>query len=272
MDLQGLLKEKNIAQYNYMFYLQTLVQSTAAEFQISPQKDFLVKVNRILYRIDCYEELEILWEVFVRNEYQMGWNKAYVLIDVGMNVATTTLYFASQPNVVHVYGFEPFEKTFHKAKENINLNPSLQHKISPLNYALGRKARKETCSFNSDRKGGNSIYQNGMSLERERSASMEDERVEINVNNASAEFLKIQQKHPLHELVVKMDCEGAEYEIFEDLLQSGILLKIRAFLMEFHGGNEQRLIDLLKMHGYIVFTHFFSIETPKLGMLYAVRV
>lgn len=50
-------------------------------------------MNGILYLIDCYEELEILWEVFVRNEYQMAWSKAYVLIDVGMNVATTALFF-----------------------------------------------------------------------------------------------------------------------------------------------------------------------------------
>lgn len=93
MNLQEILKEKNIVQHNYMLYLQTLAQAAAAEFQTNFKKDFLVKVNGILYRIDYYEELEILWEVFVRNEYQMAWSKAYVLIDVGMNVATTALFF-----------------------------------------------------------------------------------------------------------------------------------------------------------------------------------
>lgn len=181
-------------------------------------------------------------------------------------------FFAAQPNVVHVYGFEPFAKTFHKVQENIELNPSLQRRILPLNYGLGGSAREETCLFNDERKGGNSIYQDIRSSERERYASNQDEVVTICIKNASEEFIKIQQKHPLQEWVVKMDCEGAEYEIFEDLLQSGSFLKIRAFLMEWHGGNDQRLIELLKMHEYVVFTHFFSIENPKLGMMYAVRV
>ena len=63
----------------------------------------------------------------------------FIVFDIGMNMAYTSLWFANFENCKHVYGFEIDLDTYNKALSNINLNPHLSNKISPYNFGLSNK-------------------------------------------------------------------------------------------------------------------------------------
>jgi len=71
---------------------------------------------------------------------------------------------------------------------------------------------------------------------------------------------------------LKMDCEGAEYDIFFNASKS-VLGMIQKISMEYHdldlSRNHEALQIFLRTHGFNVYIK--SSETSKVGMLYACR-
>ena len=82
----------------------------------------------------------------------------------------------------------------------------------------------------------------------------------------------ITQKY--REIVLKLDCEGAEYEILCSLREADVLRQIGIIMLEWHrraGENmPQRIHDLLTAAGYVVFGD--AIAGMECGMMRAVRV
>ena len=68
---------------------------------------------------------------------------------------------------------------------------------------------------------------------------------------------------------MKIDCEGAEYEIFEELKASGLLKKIDVILGKWHDGRKAELLNLLQEDN-----EFFCIVQSQrrcFGLFYAFR-
>ncbi|MDR2839810.1 MAG: hypothetical protein LBV75_00880, partial [Paludibacter sp.] len=63
-------------------------------------------------------------------------DQKYVVFDIGLNIAVTSLYLSQQKNIVKIYGFEPFKETFLQAEQNLLLNPELATKIQIFNFGL----------------------------------------------------------------------------------------------------------------------------------------
>lgn len=68
--------------------------------------------------------------------------------------------------------------------------------------------------------------------------------------------------------VMKLDCEGAEYEILFDLSDKE-LSKIKSITMEWHGKRGEELARHLASKGYSV---KFTTNAPEIGCLYANRI
>lgn len=68
---------------------------------------------------------------------------------------------------------------------------------------------------------------------------------------------------------MKCDCEGAEYEIFYRLEQTGLLKKIDAFVMEWHCDRRSEIQQIFDRNGYM----YLISNAPKrtFGKCYAIK-
>lgn len=228
--------------------------------------------NKAKIRITTREELVIIEEVFFNKIYSFQFNKKTTVIDIGMNVGIASIFFAANDNVTKVYSFEPFGTTFKDALFNIELNDTLQSKIIPHQFGIGGKDEMVTATYSSDFKGMNSASRDQNTLEWLAGTKLENiESTTISLRNASTILKEIIDAKPVSELLItKIDCEGAEYEILEDLDSNNLLKHFDAFVIEWHHKGPQILIDRLLKNGFIILDTLPF--TPECGMVYAFRM
>jgi len=92
-------------------------------------------------RVHNTEELQILEEIYLDGMYHFRLNAPLLILDIGMNVAYTTLYFAAMHPEAIVCGYEPLAPTFRCALANIALNPRLQKQIRVHQFGLSDSDR-----------------------------------------------------------------------------------------------------------------------------------
>jgi FkbM family methyltransferase len=217
------------------------------------------------YYVSTEEELRILVEIHVLGTYNFLLDGPYVVCDIGMNVGFASLYFAARPGTL-VYGFEPLRDTYEAALRNFDLNPGLSASITSANVGLAATSRTETVLFSHERKGvaGN---QHTTSFYQERGEKFEPRRVAL---RAVTEVLDdILRQHPDRALVLKIDCEGAEYEIIEALHRHGSLRRASVMMIEWHARGPDPLATHLREAGFTMFS--FTPYDRRAGMLYASR-
>lgn len=107
----------------------------------------------ITYSLDLSEGIDL--SVFVFGNYQplITKNKYYTIpenaciFDVGANMGCMTLQFAKKAVNGHVYAFEPADFAYGKLLENINLNPLLKKRITPVKKFASDTTSKKTIPF-----------------------------------------------------------------------------------------------------------------------------
>jgi len=186
-------------------------------------------------------------------------NSHYVLINIGGNVADTSLNFATFENIVKVYSYEPFKKTYNRGLENLKLNPNLSNKIEYNNFAISNK-NEELFLDEYDNMSANIIY-------------AKKGNNKIIVRDVAEIFNEIFAKHN-EEIFLEIDCEGSEYEILEKLEAENMLNKISVIVMEYHIQNRNYentvmfLEDILKRNGFMFYMQLYWF----CGMIYAFRI
>jgi len=182
----------------------------------------------------------------------------FIVFDFGMNRAYTSLFFLQYEKCIKVFGFEPDPKTFEFAKYNINLNTHLKSKIETFNHGLGN----DNCFCNFYKFKGTDI---SSCLYLDKTTKKMDKKyitqsqVEIkNVSEVVNSILKRNEdKIKDTKIILKIDVEGAEYEIFENLCNSGVINKFDLILGECHDGFNQSLEKIKDTHNLVHLT-----ETP----------
>jgi FkbM family methyltransferase len=210
------------------------------------------------------DDLRFVGEIFYRNTYNAILNKAACIIDIGMNIGLVSLKLAKNPIVKEVHAFEPFYTTYERALANIGLNPDVSDKIFTYNFGLTDKDEELTVLiYDETDSGAFSIRGNSTGSPKK-----------VIVRNAASvlePIIRSAKKRKL-DIVAKVDCEGSEFRIFEQLDAHKLLPDIAAFMVEWHRGSSGKtqhdLVEPLLRHGFLVFD-----VSPKEGngFFYAVR-
>ncbi len=211
------------------------------------------------------EAMGITNEVLLNKEYAVVLGGDAVLIDIGLNRGIASLFFAAYPNIKKIYSFEPFKPTFELAKRNLELNRKLKEKIVPLGFGLGKAEAVLELSY-MDRATGK------MSTTHDVCKGQKNTRKEtVVIKDAAKEIASILKKNENERIIVKCDCEGGEFEIFERLDEGKLIGSIDIVLMEYHFNKPDELVSILTKNGFAVHTKVLS-QKINTGYIYAVRM
>lgn len=222
------------------------------------QKGYLSTINGITIRERYLTDFDIVNEVLIYHSYGFeSGDKECVVIDIGMNVAIASLYFAKQPNIKKVYGFEAFSDTYEQAVANIALNPpEIRSKIVAENFALSDESGKKLVAVSAEETGWRNIFSNDESKRQ----------MEIECLDAGEVVRDIMERHQ-EKIILKIDTEGAEFPIFRALDRAGCFERIDVIMMEYHGDSGQ-IVSVLKKNGY---QFFIQGKKEICGLIHAVK-
>ena len=229
--------------------------------------NMFLKINELTIKVETLEELFIVNEVFLENMYKIESKSEYIFFDIGMNVGITSLYLSQFDHIKKIYAFEPLKPTFDCAKINIMLNKKYISKIEAFNFGLSKSDQIVDVAFNPLSKGNVGIKNNGIEL----LATKHRERIEL--KEAGKLLQGIIDNHPSGNFLVKLDCEGSEYDIIENLVNSAMLPLFNIFMIEWHkmDSYKTRLNNLIKAfreNNFLVLT-IGSLE-KETGMIYCI--
>jgi len=211
------------------------------------------------------DAMGITKEVFLNKDYAINFSYEAVLIDIGLNRGIASLYFATYPNIRKIYSFEPFKPTFELAKRNLGLNPRLNEKIKAFNFGLGKAEITLELPYMAKATGGMStthdVCKGGKNIRKEA----------VVIKDAAKEIAPILEENKNKHIIVKCDCEGAEFEIFERLNEEKLIGNIDVILIEYHFNKPDRLVTVLTKNGFVVRTKVLS-KKMSTGYIYAVRM
>lgn len=205
-------------------------------------KVILKTPENIYVAIDNY--WAIFHEVFCAKIYELEekyTNKPFALFDLGMNRAYTSLYFSSLDNCKIIYGYEPHPETFAFARYNIDLNKEYLEnkgvKVNIFNYGIGDKDATLLLRSISGRDGVSTIegLHNSAVTEKTKTQS-----INVKICGVFTEFEKRFAEINDQGLrkILKIDVEGAEYGIFEELCKTGQIKQFDLIIGEAHNGIE----------------------------------
>ncbi|PTB96656.1 hypothetical protein C9994_06365 [Marivirga lumbricoides] len=247
-----------LKRYNDLVFL---TRQDNSAFQLIDEK-LVYEINNLKLFIKTAEELYIIREVFFHEIYNISLGKPFMVIDIGMNVGYTSLYFANRNDVQKVYSYEPFKMTYDDAQENFELNNQIQAKVQRQNVGLGLKNEAIEVEYSTELKGKN----NTQNLDLLKSKSQYHES--INLINGRNEIEKVITENISNEFVLKLDCEGAEFDIFNSFGMGSFPENIIAFMIEWHKNDPQPLIDKLLSNNFKV--HCTS-NSSEIGYILAMR-
>jgi FkbM family methyltransferase len=226
----------------------------------------ILSKDGVRFNARCRDDTNFIGEIFFERAYNISVDRDVCVIDIGMNIGLASLQFASRPHVKEVHAFEPFGSTYERALANLALNPALASKISAHNIGLGDRDALETFKIRDTQDSGARSTRNDDAGEIEVQLQMRAAGAVLEPIIAKAEALG-------RVVLAKIDCEGAEYAVFESLEAAGLLERISIFVMEWHpvipGKSLPDLLEPLRARGFVIID-----RSPLVGqgVFYAVRM
>jgi FkbM family methyltransferase len=187
----------------------------------------------------------IFYEIFIDDNYRVdGLIDVRHIIDAGSNIGVSAVYFAQIYPEAHIDCFEPNQESIAYLRENVAAYPNVE--VHP--YALA--ATEGTMRFFVDADVAGSSIASSVNLMGSKQRSSKEVSVEA---RKLSDFIT----SPVD--IFKMDIEGGEMGVMEDLVSSGKIKQIRTILMEFHYDPTTlpelptRMLELLEENGFFYY-------------------
>ncbi len=243
---------------------------------ILPDGNLSVTVDGITVKVRSKDEFNNAYEVLVDHTYHyyINNNKKDVVLDVGMNIGDASLYFLANERVEKVYAYEPFKETFMAARDNLKEYLDEPNRLEMFRYGISNENSRRIVGFNANMTCGQStivdVREKAYAWYKKvgLAKSQDEEEESIEVKDVAEVFLPIIQNHPECNIVLKMDCEGEEYGIMEELSEKGILNMISFIMLEWHYKGKDSLLTCLEKSG---FSYWCNDKTKDMGLIYAYR-
>lgn len=194
-------------------------------------------------------------EIFLDQDYKVNLSNPEVIIDIGANIGTFSILQAKKHPQCNIYAFEPAKATNKLLKTNLRLNGIKNVIISQK--GVGAKPGKHILYTHSA---------SGLSSLINTKTATRPEKISITTLD------QIFQNHKIKKCdLLKMDCEGAEFEILFNT-SGQTFKKIKNLVLEYHDGltkhSHCQLINFLKDKKFTVKKHPHPLE-ENIGIIYA---
>ena len=197
-----------------------------------------------------------LYEIFITKIYDKFFevNKGDVVVDIGGNLGLFS-YYALCKGAKQVYCFEPSPQSYNCIIENFNLDNLVVEEA-----AVGAKDGEVTFNINPE-----SSINSSMFTSNENSQTITCGSINLNTYIKTNNIEKIDY--------LKIDCEGAEYEIIESLDEQYLTNNIDKICLEYHlnkNGEINTILNKLKKCGFNVNFEYGDYQiNDELGIIYA---
>lgn len=223
--------------------------------------------SQVKIKLANHSSLQVIFEIFREEMYSFFTTEKCCVIDVGANIGIASVYFACLPNVSKVFSYELVPSTFQLASENIKAS-SLQNLIKIKSAGIALENGTLSIPFEEEGSVDASVYEVSRSNEKSKSGNT----IEVEVVAVADEFQDILKQIGLEKLILKLDCEGTEYEVIPELAAKGLLQKFTVVMLEWHYHGPASLIQTLTDSGFIAFNRNIPNDGGKRGMIYAAKI
>lgn len=197
-------------------------------------------------------------DVFTNEEYKNLPVLGKTVIDVGCNIGDTCLYFAAR-GADKVYGYELFTSSAKMASHLISVN-GLEDRVKVFNQGVGAK-RTVKVDPNFHNHGASDV------------SNVAEDGCEIEI----VPLDELIERHKVNDAILKMDCEGSEYEIIDGASRNS-LRRFTHMQIEYHYGYKP-LESRLRESGFkvshtlpnLVYNIHASRRVTRRGYVFAVR-
>ncbi|MEK7202857.1 MAG: FkbM family methyltransferase, partial [Patescibacteria group bacterium] len=164
-----------------------------------------------------------------------------IVFDIGANNGFFSIYAAKKAMDGKVYAFEPVPYLVEKIKKTIKLNNLKNIKVE--NIAIGDDVSKRIFYISKNHNGCHSLYKRNGDLEK----------IEISVIILE----KYCEDNDIKKInFLKLDCEGAEYEIIKKESIDFIKNRIKLISMEYHDNitshTHSEIVEILQNAGFLI--------------------
>ncbi len=214
-------------------------------FKLSKKKYAIFKTKNdleIKMRVNT-TDLMALTNVWMINEYEIEkycLKNDDIIIDIGAHIGLFSLLVSRSCPNGKIFSFEPIKKNFSLLNNNLELN-KLKN-IFPFNLAVSKESSKIKLFLDND-DSAHSLFGKNNKFETVESISLDKIFDTNNIDSCK---------------ILKLDCEGAEYEIIESLPKE-YFNRIENIIMEYHFADSEpelvkKLIQKIKNMGFEIST------------------
>lgn len=191
---------------------------------------------------------------FIKKDYGNIPDPDSIVIDIGANIGVYALY-ASQQKGTRVYAYEPMPDNFALLKENIEMN-RLGSRVIPFRFAVSGAKEKRTLYL-----GTSPMHSFLPDKEAPFHAGFADASKDVEQGSITVECLSLKDVFDSNNIqrcdMLKIDCEGGEYDILYNLPQE-YFLRVQNIRLEYHNhlnnakNTGPSLSEFLKAKGFTV--------------------
>lgn len=258
-----------VKQYSEVENLAHMIKNV--RYEVNCDGEILCKIDNMTFMLSNVNEQFIIKEVFGEKCYNFSLaGKKQIVLDIGMNIGIASIYFSNLPSVYHIYAYEPFQQTYQRAIQNFSLNHD-QNKITPHPFGLGKSNQVLEVDYFEHAKGLMSTQRNNVETLPSKASQFVKEQVEL--QDIAKIFPPIKERHPDCDIVLKIDCEGSEYEIMERLEETGLINQVACIIMEWHrinGKYPEMLMELLQRNQFAI--HMIGSSILAAGTIFALNM